>query len=272
MPERSPQIPQIVIPTDLPKIVELDDVPAALQSANERLAGLDLNDRESVARFVADASATFIELDARLKTVSEYFDPDIKRAHELHASQLEKKKVFFLPLANAKQLISNMVLTGKRRIEQWARDDAAEIDRQNAAKAAEAAATEAAAAITRNEPEVAQAIIKEAEKPLPPTPIARSVVPMAAGAGSQKRWKARITDKLAAIKFLIATKARWEAYGDLINLDEVALNQRAVRLKSSDLAIPGVEGYQDESLTSRGSRGSTTKAPAGSSFDPDGGW
>jgi hypothetical protein len=158
--------------------------------------------------------------------VADSFDPQIKKAHELHASLLAEKKKFTAPLEDAEKII-------KRTIAGYLDEQ----DRQRREAEAERARIEAEA---KGDFAKAEAIAQEAVNVMEAKIDAAPAIPdapQAAGLSLTENWKFRIIDKsLIPLEYMVP--------------DEVKIG-RVVRALKSEAKIPGVSVYSEKSVSSR---------------------
>ncbi|QYY30271.1 hypothetical protein K2O51_23150 [Cupriavidus pinatubonensis] len=78
-----------------------------------------------------------------------------------------------------------------------------------------------------------------------PAPVATSA-PKVAGLSTRQNWKARLTDKMALIRFV----AEHPEHQHLLDVNQSALNQLAKAQKDA-MRLPGVEAYPDAVMSAR---------------------
>lgn len=76
-----------------------------------------------------------------------------------------------------------------------------------------------------------------------------TAAPKATGTGIRRPWKARVTNKELLLK---AIAANFAAYGHLVDINDSALNKMAgAQQKGLEAVLPGLECYQDATMSSR---------------------
>lgn len=120
----------------------------------------------------------------------------------------------------------------QRQLEEQARKEREKLARK-VAEAEKAGQVEQAAALQI----VAETVV---------APIINTAPPKVSGVSSRKNWKGRVTDRLALIKAVAAGQVP----DDVIEINDAALNRYA-KAHESRLSFPGVEAYNDPTITTR---------------------
>lgn len=214
----------------------------------------------------AEASVFLQGVASAAKAVKALFEAPKRAADQAHKSIVAAEKTLLAPLDSARSVVERKVVSFRAEQQRKADAEAArlreearkaeEAQRKRDAEAAELAAIQeaaareaagdaagAAAALDRGAQESAQI---QAE---PIAPVAVTVAPdvaKVAGVGTQRRWKAEVTDKAALIAF-VASRLDWR---HLLDVNLPALNALA-RSQKQALAIPGVRAVVEEGLAIR---------------------
>lgn len=146
------------------------------------------------------------------------------------------------PLDEAERIVKATMLTYTRKVEEERRKAEAEARRRKQEEA-ERLLREAAEAEQAGDAVGAETVLTMAQMVEEmAAPVASAPAPVAAGISTRKVWKARVTDP---------AKVPVEVAGMIIRpIDEGLLNKLAVSSKGT-MAIPGVEMYQEESISAR---------------------
>lgn len=241
------------------RAVQVIDSPLMLDLIND-----DLRAVKAAAKQVEDSRTSItVPLNAALKAVNDLHRPAATALAEAEAS-------FKRAILAYQAEVEKKARDTRMRAEQEARETRAKIEAE--ARQAEAAAAEKArdlqeqaeqaraegntqaaieleseAIIVRDIVEIendARAI--ELELTTAIAPEAAFVKPVAAGLSTRKKWKARVTDMMALLKFITERPE----YINLLEINQTALNQLAVAQKNA-MAIAGVETYEEGIVASR---------------------
>jgi ribosomal protein S17E len=174
--------------------------------------------------------------------IAETFDPQIKKAHELHGSLLAEKKKFTAPLDDAEKIVKKTIAGYLAEEDRKRRE--AEAERARIEAEARAEADKKLRAVEKAEAKgdfakaesIAQDALNVMEAKIEAAPVIPEA-PMAAGLSLTKNWKFRIIDKkLIPLEYLAP--------------DEVKIG-RVVRALKNEANIPGVSVYSEDSVSSR---------------------
>ncbi len=195
-----------------------------------------------------------IEYIATAKTFRErwkaWFKPHMDRIDEVRNGFIHSLKELVDPLDGVEAALRESCATFVRAEKQREAQEN-EKRRLEAAKDQETRRVNMAAALetegqrTSRPQLVAQAHqIINAPAPAPAYMPAKSGVPKKSGAGNREKWKARVNDKMALVKF-VATHPQYE---HLLDANDGALNKLAESFKNR-LLIDGVESYDEIIIT-----------------------
>ena len=184
------------------------------------------------------------DIKTRAKEVADYWAQPKQTAAAAHKQICQREKDMLTPLDQAERVIKTTMTTYSRAVEEARRKAEAEalrLQREEAdrllreAAEADASGDTVGAEITLNMAQMVEEM-KVSQAVSAPAPVA-------AGISTRKVWKARVTDP---------AKVPVEMGGLVIRpIDEALLNKLAVTSKGT-MIIPGVEMYQEESLSARG--------------------
>lgn len=241
------------------RAIQVIDSPLMLDLVNE-----DLRAVKALAKQVEEARTSITgPLNAALKAVNDLFRPagdavadaesTFKRAILTYQQDMERKAREARMRAEQEAREARAKIEAEaRQAEAEAREKARELEAQaeearRAGDAQAAIALESQAVTVRDVAEIANdARIVELELTTAIAPEASFTRPTAAGLSMRKKWKARVTDKMALLKFICERPE----YINLLDINQTALNQLATAQKDA-MSIKGVEAYEDSSIASR---------------------
>lgn len=179
-----------------------------------------------------------------VKRLDDFFDPNIKRAHELHKHLVAQKKSVVVPVEHAKNIIKGKAMAWqqaeeeKRQAEQ--RRLQAEAD-EKARREREALEKRAAAA---RKPETQQRHMEAAAQVQAPVVVVPPP-PKIAGAVSRETWKAQIVDRATLLHWIFENNRC-----DLVLVNEKEL-ERLAKSQQGMAQVPGVRFYAERDLAVR---------------------
>jgi len=187
------------------------------------------------------ANAFLRGIKGLLGKIADTFDPIIKQAHEAHRLAIEQRKKHEEPLLQAERIIKaemGRYLTEQARIrqeaEEKARREAAEAERKRLAAMQAAIDAENAGKAEEAEKHFEESIAIEPPKPIIPEPA------KAQGTFLRKELKWRVVDLNAVPReFLMLDRQKVEAIF------------RILREGNRNMAIPGIEVYEESVVVSR---------------------
>jgi hypothetical protein len=190
-----------------------------------------------------DVANTFLKnIKAIASKVSDSFDPQIKRAHELHGSLIAEKKKFTAPLEDAEKIVKRTI-AGYLDAEDRKRREA-EAERARIEAEARAEAEKKMKAVEKAEAKgdlaKAESLAQEAVNIMAAKIDAAPIVPEspnAAGLSLREDWKFAIVDASAIPR-------------EYLSPDEVKIG-RIVRALKSEAKIPGVRIWSEKSVSAR---------------------
>ncbi len=192
----------------------------------------------------AGALEMFRAIALREKVVKEFFKESKDKAHAAHKAICEMETKLLSPLSTARALVTNKINQYTAAEEARAREEQRKLDEMARKDAEERQLADAEQAQKEGKPEEAEAILNaETEIPIIRMP---SRVAKVDGVGTQKRWGAELTDKVALIKWV----AQHPENAELLDANMPALNKLAIALKAG-FNIPGVKAVEKTSLTTR---------------------
>lgn len=218
------------------KDITIEEKALALPDQARNIKVFDQNSLSVANKFILWSKSLEKEIDAS-------YDPIIKKAHGVHKEAVGQKKKIKAPLLEARGIVSPRVasyLVEQERIRRKAEEKHA----KEIAKAVLKAAEEEEARNKEAEEAMENGDFEKAEE-IMDTPVAQVAAidhlvpkaPKTTGLSVQTRWKFRIIDEAKIPR-------------DYMKPDEVKIGQ-IVRAMKGKLAIPGVQIYPDDSLTTR---------------------
>ena len=213
--------------------------------------------QQQVSPVVAKAEGYTIDCQPVYEDAAEYMT-SIKSA----ASKLEEqRKAITRPMDEAKKAVMDLfrgpldALTKAEGVLKDKMKSFALAERERMRKAQQEAEAAAAAARNELEQQAAQAMesgdvavgvaLQTAAETVTAAPPAMEA-PKAAGVALRGTWKARVTDKRAFLRHAL----EHDQFLDMVGIDESALNTLAKAFKDK-MAVPGVEPYEDHSISAR---------------------
>ena len=186
------------------------------------------------------ASAISKGLRELKKTISDAFDPIIKKAHGAWKEAIAQKDKYFEPVESAQKIVDGKVTTyllecekKRREAELKAQQEAEEKARKEREKLEAKAAKQEA----KGNGEVAEALKEQAAQVEVIVPTVAPVVNHANGQSLRKRWYARVIDfKVLADDYKLPNQSM---------LDGIAVSTKG------QVKISGVEFYEKASLSQR---------------------
>lgn len=209
-------------------------------------AGDDLVEKANALRIESQpdyvsASALLVEIKTRYKKVVEYWKKPKADALASHRTICDREKAMLTPLNTAESIIKKNMVAYQAAVEkaQLEAEEAARRIRQEEADRLLEQAALAEDAGDDNDSAIklamAEMITEMKTEPIIDTP-------KAAGTSVRKTWKARVIDAKAVPAYANGMEIR--------DINMSALNQIA-KLTSGTASIPGVEFYQESSISAR---------------------
>lgn len=187
------------------------------------------------------ASQLLVEHKQRIKAVKDYWEKPKTIAKAAHQEICDKEKAMLAPFTQAETIIKAAMVNYQRKVEDERRAAEMEARKRQQEEAerllAEVIKAEKAGNITRANAVMAMATTID-EMPV----FSDVAAPKAAGVSTKKTWKARVTDTSLVPAYHSGIELR------IIN--QSALNTIA-RLSNGGAAIPGVEFFEDISISAR---------------------
>jgi hypothetical protein len=146
-------------------------------------------------------------------------------------------------LEEAERILKGGILGWNQKVEAEARAAQAAADAA-ARKERERLQAEATALAQQGHAEAAEAVRETAA--VISAPVVASPAPKVTGISSRGTWKARVTDKMALIKFI----AEHPEFEHLLDANATQLNQLAKAMKEK-MKVDGVEAFEEKSIASR---------------------
>lgn len=198
-----------------------------------RLIVVDSNDGLTMA------DQTVKDLDAMLKEIDNTFKPIADKAFQAHRAVTGKWKEVKQPLEDAKIYLVNQVKAYQRKIREEAEAEERRLAEIARKQEEERRLSEAAQAEAEGNYEEAQAIIEE---PIfvAPVKVQQPEAPKVDNRKYAVRWKAKITDKMALIRFV----ANNPMFQDFLDVNASVANQKA-RSMGKAMAIPGLQAVEE---------------------------
>lgn len=188
------------------------------------------------------AGEFLVEIKRRGKQVESYWKPLKEQANAAWKGIVEKEKTMLSPLNEAETTIKREMARYSAEVEAERRKAEAEARRRQQEERdrllAEALAAEKAGKAVEAETNMAMAEMVEDM----PAPAVMAEAPKAAGISMRKTWKARVTENTDVPVFANGVEIR--------PIDMAALNNIA-RLTKGTASIPGVEFFEEASLSAR---------------------
>ena len=174
-----------------------------------------------------------------LKEIDSVFKPMADKAFQAHRSITGKWKEVRAPLEEADQYLTGQVKGYLRKLEEIRQAEERRL-REEARKAEEERRLqEALLAEQEGNEEEAQAILEE-EMFVPP-PIVRPDVPKVDNRKYRTIPRARVTNKMALIRFIAANPA----LADLLDVNQSVINNKAKAMGKEINNIPGLSYYEE---------------------------
>lgn len=197
-----------------------------------RLIVVDSNDGLTVA------DNTVKDLDAMMKEIDGTFKPIADKAFQAHRTVTGKWKEIKQPLEDAKTYLVNQVKSYQRKIREAAEAEERRLTEMARKQEEERKLLEAEQAEKEGDIELAQAIIEE---PIYVAPVqVKRDIPKVDNRKYATRFTAKVTDKMALIKFVAANPM----FADLLSVNESVANGKA-RSMGKEMKIPGLMAVEE---------------------------
>jgi len=236
-PSDEPEFPEDPTPAPIDELAGGDPRQDALAAPKYALT-LKVNDQPTLDK----ANGFLRGVKSLTAKISETFDPQISKAHELHKSLLIEKKKFTSPLEEAERIIKRTIAAYLDEEDRKRRD--AEAERARVEAAARAEAEKSLKAIEKAEEKgdlaKAEAIAQDAANKMAERIDAAPVIPdapKAAGLALTVTWRFSIQDPTAVPR-------------EFLSPDEKKIGLYVKALKS-DAKIPGVKVWSEKSVSAR---------------------
>jgi hypothetical protein len=187
-----------------------------------------------------------------------HFTPDCDLAHKLWKSLTDKRGAVVKPIEAARKALGDRVARWELEEERRAQAEQRERERLAAEEQDQAAKRAAKQALQAGDVEQAAEILTEARTaPRPSVPAAPSSIPVTAGTGKRKTWRAEIPDLDALITAIAARNDKGERTMkefDAVIADALmpSLHRQATTLKGAlGDRYPGTRGVEKASLAGR---------------------
>jgi hypothetical protein len=184
------------------------------------------------------AEQTIKDINAREKAIDNKLEPKKKLAYAAYKAWVDLIAELKAPYAKTKEYLR---LEGKRWLteqEQKRRQEELRLREIAQQQEEERRLQEALQAEKEGDHEAAQAIIEDKSPVFMPT--VKADIPKTDGRLFQKRWRARVTDFQAVVKYV----AENPQYLGILTVDMAALNGIA-RAQKNMMQIPGTEAYEE---------------------------
>jgi len=175
--------------------------------------------------------------------VEEFFDDDIKKAHELHKSLTTKKKIFMDPLIEAERFVKQARIAYDAKQEELRRKEQEKLDaeaREKERKAKEKLDREAQKALEKGDTAKAEELLEKKEQIVVQAPVAAQRTQEVAGISKRKVWKAQVTDLFSVVKAVAEGRLPLA----ILEVSQSNLNKHAALIKDSQ-KIEGVRFYEE---------------------------
>lgn len=188
------------------------------------------------------ASQLLVEHKKRIKAVKDYWDKPKSMAKQAHQEICDKEKSMLAPFTQAESIIKASMANYQRKVDEDRRVAEAEVRKQQREEAerlmAEAIKAEDSGNTTRANAVMAMATTLD-EMPV----VSEVEAPKAAGISTRKTWKARVRcDSSVPI---------YSAEGVMLRPVDIAVLNNIARMTKGQETIPGVEFYEDVTISAR---------------------
>ena len=179
------------------------------------------------------------DIKGKIKAVKDYWKEPKAAAQAAHKQLVARESAMLKPLESAENTIKRMMLDYTKAQEKAVREaeEAARREREAESKRLEAIAAQAEA---EGDEDTAE-IMRDMAEAVPAAEVAQTM-PKAQGVSVRKVWKARVTNEKLVPAYFDGYKLR--------DINMTALNSLA-RWKEGQLEIPGVEFYQESTMSVR---------------------
>jgi hypothetical protein len=174
-----------------------------------------------------------------IKKVDEHYKPMADAAFKTHRSITARWKEVKQPLEDAKAHLVNQVKAYQRKLEEIRQAEERRLAEIARKEAEERRLAEALQAEEEGNTEEAQAIIEE--EMFVPTPIVKPDVPKVDNRKYRTIPRARVTNKMALIRFIAANPA----LADLLDVNQSVINNKAKAMGKEINNIPGLSYYEE---------------------------
>lgn len=171
------------------------------------------------------------------KELAEYYDPEIKQAHQLHKNLLAKKKDAEAPLIEAESHLKPQIANYMAEQECKRKEEEDRLRRQREKEEEERRLQAAIEAEEAGEAEAAEALLEE-QTYVPPAPAPRATPKL--NSTISQRWKWGITNEAQIPR-------------EYLKIDEVKLNKVVTALKGNT-QIPGIRVYPESTVSGKSTR------------------
>jgi F0F1-type ATP synthase membrane subunit b/b' len=185
-------------------------------------------------------TALLKDIKARTKEVKDYWKEPKAAAQKAHKTLVAREAEMLKPLESAEAIVKRAMLEYTTAIEK-ARREAEEAARREREAEAQRLAEIAAQAEETGDEDTAE-IMRDMAEAVPMPEVTAMEAPKPKGVSVRKTWKARVTDPKQVPTY-------FDGY-ELREINMTMLNNLA-RWKEGQMEIPGVEFYQDTSMSVR---------------------
>ncbi len=194
-----------------------------------------VTDNDSMA--IADNTKGLIK--DMIKEIDATFKPMADKAFQAHRAITGKWKEVVQPLKDADEYLTGQVKGYLRKVEEERQAEERRLAEIARKEAEERRLAEALQAEAEGNTEEAQAIIEE--EMFVPTPIVKPDVPKVDNRKYRTIPRARVTNKMALIRFIAANPA----LADLLDVNQSVINNKAKAMGKEINNIPGLSYYEE---------------------------
>ncbi|GIW55358.1 MAG: hypothetical protein KatS3mg082_1762 [Nitrospiraceae bacterium] len=235
-------------PPDFPISIQVEKPDQRLLSSAEQLLAVAQSYRIDSPEVYEAAATDLQEIKGKLKALEEKrvaitkpLNQAIKAVNDLFRKPKEL-------LEQAEALIKKAMSAYDQEQERKRREEQARLE-EEARKERERLEAKAREAEEKGQIEKAEALRESANAVVAPIVSPATEAPKVTGIATRGLWKARVTDKAALVRHIVAERPDLLF---LIEIDSAALNALA-RAQKSALSLPGVEVYEEKVIAVRAS-------------------
>lgn len=235
-------------PPDFPISIQVKKPDQRLLSSAEQLLAVAQSYRIDSPEVYEAAAADLQEIKGKLKALEEKrvaITKPLNRAIKAVNDLFRKPKEL---LEQAEALIKRAMSAYDQEQERKRREEQARLE-EEARKERERLEAKAREAEEKGQIEKAEALRESANAVVAPIVSPATEAPKVTGIATRGLWKARVTDKAALVRHIVAERPDLLS---LIEIDASALNAMA-RAQKSALSLPGVEVYEHKIIAAQAS-------------------